>query len=126
MAEKKTEQAGPSESSSKGLTVKMNGQKLQLPMQFSTLAGMLAVGYQAFIGFHELQVEVERSSETASIIAGKLDDLKEDVSDLEDSFQAIKPEIEGLEKQHESDISKLEKRLYEIEKCLEIPERCEL
>ena len=115
-----------SNESGKGLTVKLNGQKLQLPMQFSTLAGMLAVGYQAFIGFHELQVEVERASETASVIAGKLDDLSDDVSALEHSFQVMQPEMKALERKHELEISAVEDRLGEIEKCIEVPERCDL
>lgn len=113
-------------SSMQGLTVKFNGQKLQLPIQASTLAGMLAVGYQAFIGFHEIQDQVARTSDNVVVMAGKLDDLAGHVTELDRSFSAMEPAIMELESQHESDVRALEREVEKLKTCIIVPERCNL
>ena len=126
-APKPTEQwAKAAVSTANGVTVKLNGQKFQLPIQASTFFGMLAIGYQGFQGFHELQGEVKQTSENVVAIAGKLDDLNDQVEQLDKNFQVLEPELKALEKKHEDDVEALEERIRDLEACVRQPERCQL
>lgn len=104
-----------SKSASTGLTLKVAGQKFQLPIQASTFIGMLAVGYQAFVGFHEVQNQVARTADNVVMMSSKLDDVVEHVDKQDDLIKTQSDKIEELEEHVE-----------ELETCIKVPERCRL
>lgn len=110
-----TPSSDASRSASTGLTLKVAGQKFSLPIQASTFFGMLAVGYQAFVGFHEVQDQVARTADNVVMMSSKLDDVVEHVDKQDELLK------------HQSDkIEELEEHVEELETCIKVPERCRL
>lgn len=118
--------------SDNGLSLKLNGNRINLPIQGSTLLAVLVVAVKTWTAFGDMQTDVREMTVTVKDMTaqvGNMDDRMEDVEDAVDDMQAeLKKTNETVHANSEmrDQIKNFEDRIQDLEDCIEFPKKCKL
>ena len=129
MEEKEQKPKVAGESQSNALSFKVNGSKVSVPLQGSTLIAVLAIGYQSFVAFGSMQLDVKSMTGSMVQVEETIDQMKDDLVETNRTVSEnskARNEIAVIRAEHREETAKLESRIETLEKCVRKPRSCDI
>ena len=109
--------------------VRMNGNKLQIPLQGGIFSVLLALAVQAWVWFGNMKQDVDNANSTLDALVTSMQGIETKLGDAITASSANSTQINALESDIEDlelENKELEEKVRVLEVCHSKPKKCEL